>query len=275
LHGRALGRSAHLSILALSMAPVLGCSGSSTSNLTPSPTPSPTSSNEHLYVSTNSGQLLQFPLPLTSTSTPSVTLSNVVNPGFGLAVDSSGNIATADRAGNVAIYTTPLTNSSTPTATFHDGGLFPNLGIAFDASGALFVPDGSAVEVFTPPFSSTSVPSRVISLPANLGGPSAVGFDRAGNLYVASEAGLTNTFTSILPLQYTSISSTVTVGGLDSSIGYPLELGNDFLAVILVAQATQELVVFDQPLGTIVLHSYQQNGGPGHRQQQQPLCRRL
>ena len=104
-------------------------------------------SAQHLYVA-NGSEILQFALPIKNTSTPSVVLNPASPPAFALAVDSQGNVATADGSGNVAIYNAPLSSSSTPSATFKNGAFAFNSLMTFNASGDLFVAGeaGSIVE---------------------------------------------------------------------------------------------------------------------------------
>jgi hypothetical protein len=174
-------------------------------------------------------------------------------PGSTLAVDNSGNVAAADFKGNVAIYTAPLTNVSTPSAqfSFSFNQLSSNKHPVFGPSGKLFIPittstGNGLVAVFTPPFSSASVPSQVVSLPTNLGEATAVGVDNADNLYVGS--GLGPIFISVLSPPYTTISNSFQlVSGVD--FGDRLEFDNNFLVAKIGFPGMTEVDVLPLPLG--------------------------
>ncbi|SRR5229473_2818262 len=87
---------------------LVACGGHSKSNQT-------TQTPQHLYVGNDnaSGPILQFALPLTSSSTPTVTLSNSSTVSVvALGVDSSGNLASGLLSGNIAIFNAPITGST-------------------------------------------------------------------------------------------------------------------------------------------------------------------
>lgn len=165
--------------------PPPGCSN----NLTPPPITS-----QHLYAGVlpfRSGdqRILQFTLPLTATSTPTVTVSTAVFAA-GLAVDANGNIAVGaigDQSGRLAVFQAPLSNSSTPSAVFQNGASAGNGGLAFSAEGDLFAPsfDPPFINLFTPPLTLASTPSHVIA-DSRLKQVGAAKLDSSGNLIVSN-----------------------------------------------------------------------------------------
>jgi len=166
------------------------------------------STAEHLYVTTATGQILQFTLPLTSTSTPSVTVPSTggLSP-FEVAVDSNGNLAVTDLLGNLAIYHPPLTSSSTPAAVFPNGAFISAGPIAFDSNGNLFAAGkntgtgGGGLNIFAPPFSSASTPSQVLSVAFS------GSVDSNGNLYSGFGGGVGPCGIAVLAPPYTGAGS--------------------------------------------------------------------
>jgi hypothetical protein len=153
----------------------------------PGPAPGSTTPAQHLYV-VNGTQTLQYPLPITSTSAPSVTLSV---PAHAVAVDSNGNLAVADNAGNLLIYTAPISNFSRPSVTLATANL--NRYVAFDPNGDLLAATLNQVNVYTKPLSSSSTISQVV-MPPDGTDISGMAVDGSGNLYMSSEGNI-STFT--------------------------------------------------------------------------------
>jgi hypothetical protein len=144
---------------------------------------------QHLYVGNDNspGQILQYDLPITNTSTPVVTVTNAATVNLvSVAVDSNGNLATGDNAGNLATFNKPITASSLAAATFHNGIASNDGQLVFNAAGDLFAPSVSAnVNLFTHPLTSASVPTQSIT---GGGTTSAIGagLDSSGNLIIAN-----------------------------------------------------------------------------------------
>lgn len=110
--------------------------------------------------------------PFTSFSAPAYMLADGSAGPVGIAVDTGGTLAVCDNLKNVNIYTivpfgTVVTDA---TLAFNACSL-----MAFDASGALYVPNqGRKVYVFTPPITNSSTPGTITS---DLTGVESVAFD--------------------------------------------------------------------------------------------------
>lgn len=231
-----------LSILTVLIIGLSACS-SNASSATPSPTPAPTPAptpvpsptptptpvpSAHLYVATRLStgfQIQQFTLPITSTSTPSVTISNFFGP---VAVDSSGNLFATDGFGNIAIFTAPLSNSSVPSVTF------PAMAIqmGFDAQGNLYVSGivggNTEVDIFKPPFSSGTTPAQTIPIPATF-----EAVDLMGNLYLET-SGVQCTIEVLAP-PYNGMPATI----------FSETCNGEFSFSFMAATNTQLFVAFD------------------------------
>ena len=150
------------------------------------------SASEHLYVGDNAtpGEVLQFTLPLTNSSIAGVTLSNsATNNIVGLAVDSSGNLATGDSAGHLTIYNAPIGNSSTASASFLNGRAGSTTGsdqLFFTSAGDLYAATaGPSFNIFSHPLSSSSTPSNIIN-DKTLNLTAGAAFDSGGNLIISN-----------------------------------------------------------------------------------------
>lgn len=203
-------RAALLLVLTLAA----GCNGTLT-NLGSGPLATPTPAASHLYVADPIAghALLQFALPLTSTSTPSATMTNVTR-NFGVAANSSA-VAVSDLTG-VRIVTQPVSSSSTVSATLPGSAIYTP---AFGSSGQLYTlssSSGSKVNIYTPPFSNSSVASSTITYTI---GTSEVAVDGNGNVYVnnhssgisaATSAGTVFATTTVSGRFYRGIAATST-----------------------------------------------------------------
>jgi hypothetical protein len=120
------------------------------------------------------------------------TASGLANP-FTMKVDGSGNLYVANlvggSGGSVNVFA-PGTTVASRTITGLSG---PDVGLAIDASGDIFVTEavgGVDVKEFTPAGGST--PSRTLSAasaPSGINTPAGLAIDAAGNLYVANNGG--------------------------------------------------------------------------------------
>jgi len=150
------------------------------------PFPPLTAVTGHLYVGNDNtpGQVLQFNLPLTPTTTANfaVVSNNVVSVG----IDTNGNMAVADNGGHLQFFATPLSNASVPTATFNNGAAVNDGNVSFLSTGDFWAATVSnRVNRFNSPFSNASVPAAFVTDPGMV---STIGtaIDAAQNLYIAN-----------------------------------------------------------------------------------------
>jgi hypothetical protein len=148
--------------------------------------PGPPTGTQHLYTSGTTGHAVQFALPLTG-SAPTATLTlSTASDVSALAVDSTGNVAVGDSAGNITIFNGPITSSASPSATFKNGTSTFVDNLAFNSAGDLFATSfTNQINVFTHPLTSASTPSQVITS-ANLTSAFGVALDSANNLIVSN-----------------------------------------------------------------------------------------
>ncbi len=203
---------------------------------------------QHLYVGNDNtpGQILQFTLPLTNSSTPTVTLSTSnTNNVLSLAVDSSGNLVSGDTAGRLAIFNAPITSASAATATFNNGSAISAGQLAFNSVGDLFATSTSTnINLFTHPLTSSSTPSTVIS---GGGITAAIGatLDANGNLFV-SNSGVSSSNLAVFAPPYTGAPTVTPV--VAGAFYRKVALTSTQLFVSNVAGATGQVDVYNLPL---------------------------
>jgi hypothetical protein len=169
-------------ILGVLLVDVAGCSSSSTS---PTPTPTPVGV-QHLYVTDNGspGTVFVFNLPLTATSTPTVTLLTTGNGAANPCFDNAGShiYVPMDGSDTVQVFALPLTASSTPAFTLTTTSTGEDC--HFDGSGNLYVAEsaGSKIEVFKAPVASGSIVNSTIT-GAALVNPWGIWTDASGNVF--------------------------------------------------------------------------------------------
>jgi hypothetical protein len=146
---------------------IAGCSSSSNMNASPPPPPPPPPApppppppTGRLYVGLDDlpGSILVYNLPLTNGAAPTTTVAHDANNG--MTVNSTTLAVTDIENYSVAFYTLPLTSASAPYATWLQGNLASPL---FVSSGALYYGATNMINVYTPPFTSTSTPSSHIA----------------------------------------------------------------------------------------------------------------
>jgi hypothetical protein len=218
---------------------LIGCGGNSTTPAAP----------QHLYVGNdNAGAtILQFTLPITNTSMPSVTVAatNGTSNLTALAVDASGDLATGDNAGHLAGFPAPITSSSTATATFSNGTATNNGQLAFNTAGNLFATTTSTkVNVFNPPISSSSTPAQSIT-DASLTSAVGAALDNSGNLVVSNAGAGGSTLTVFAPPYTTASFVTPSAAG---TAYRKVALNTSQLFVASVAPGTGKIDVYNLPL---------------------------
>ena len=210
-----MGKMVRVAIIAVVLALLTGCPQTSQVTLPP---PGSTPLQRLFVANPNASNVLIFPPPFSSASTPS-SLSST-GP-IGVSLDSTGILAVVNGLDTVTVYAAGVTSASVPYGTFTGSG--SNGGLpSFDASGKLYAPNETTVDVFTPPFSNASVPSSTISSVANAFGSA---FDTSANLYLTNGAG----GVSVLAPPYTG-SPITTSNGLPSPRGVAVIGGQLFVA---------------------------------------------
>jgi hypothetical protein len=187
---------------------IAGCNGSNTvatpkAAVTPTPTPTPTVAPQHLYVGNDNatGQILQFTLPLTATSTSNFGIASPNNTS--VALDASGNLFAGDNAGHLTYFSAPLSAASVPAASFTNGSATNDGQITVTVDGNIFVANvASAVNGFTHPYSNATTPSQTIT---NAAMTSAIGaaLDGSANLYVSNAGPGTSSTLLVFAPPYT------------------------------------------------------------------------
>lgn len=111
-----------------------------------------------LYVTTSDYAISVFTPPFTSSSTPSYSITNGVQIGYGIAFDGSGNLWYMDESLGIEEYTPPFSASSAPALVMNNASLRGFGNLAFDASGNLYYTNEypTAVGIVAPPFTSGS-----------------------------------------------------------------------------------------------------------------------
>jgi hypothetical protein len=162
----------------------------------PSSTPSKISSNssprpaQHLYVANGlTQQVLQYALPLTSASTPSTMFTTSGYP-LSVAIDSSGNLAVGDTAGNLYLFRAPLSSASTASATLRNGSTSTAGQLLFTSAGDLFAASVSSAHINVFSLAGGKL-SQQITAPA-LVWTEGIALDARNNLIVANIYLFTN-----------------------------------------------------------------------------------
>ena len=152
----------------------------------PTPTPTPLPPGPHFYITDGHmpGSIYAYNLPLSSSSTPVLTLQTTGNTPYNPCFDDAGHVVLTFRdTPKIYVYNLPLNGSSTPAYTLSVPG--GSVDCHFDGAGNLYVAAWSAnsVDVFKAPLTSSSTISSTITTSVN--SPWGVFADSAGNVYVS------------------------------------------------------------------------------------------
>ncbi len=174
--------------------------------------------------------------------TPTVTVSATggsLNAPVGLAFDASGNLWVTNSGANTVVEFAPsqlgTSGSPTPAVTLSStvGSLSSPLGLAFDASGNLWVVNGgnTVLQFAASQLTASGSPTPAVTLSAaagSLDSPRSLAFDASGNLWVTNGASMANTVVEFAAGQLAvsgAPTPTTTVSG--SSLGGPYGLAFD------------------------------------------------
>lgn len=179
------------------------CTGGSSSHGGYGPVPGPPAGSSHMYVSSifsANGNIFVYTLPVTSSSTPSATVTTISSP-MELYIDKAGRMLVPFLGSNLIwAFNLPLTSASTPSMIIQTIGQNP-MGVTEDSNGDVFAAlsnSNCCIDVFPAPVSSgqtatTEVTWNSVS-PHGLSFANAIATDSSNNLYVQSQ-------TSIIQLQ--------------------------------------------------------------------------
>ncbi len=149
--------------------------------------PNTISVQKHLYVTDDSGNIQVYDLPLTASSTPSLTLAGAACNDCGIAV--SHTKLYVGQGSSVKVYQLPLTASSTPIQTLTASGS-TTLSVTADSSGTIYVAEDDSgtccVDVYQ---GGASSPTFTLS-GASVDDPFGVAIDGSGNAFVANASNI-------------------------------------------------------------------------------------
>ena len=125
-------------------------------------------SGKHAYVTSFTGALYVYDMPLSAASVPSVILkANFNNPSDAEIVPGGLQLLVVDGAAKkISIFDLPITQGSVAKTTITID--FDAIDGAFDSAGNFWVGGfGNKVEKFSQPFSNGSTPSQTLTLPTS------------------------------------------------------------------------------------------------------------
>jgi YVTN family beta-propeller protein len=193
------------------------------------------------YVVTShvTGSVYAYRQPVSASSTPAATFGG---SAFGLLTfDPQGNLWATSQNSSVVEYVPPFTNGTLEAKSL-TSGFTSSYGIAFDASGTMYVSnsDSSAsIVVYAPPYTS---PSNIYTIPtpnARLHGVAVNG----SNLFVADTY---NNVVYVYPLPMTT-NIAAEVFSATAPVGLTFDANG---TLYVTAQGTNQIQVFDAPFNS-------------------------
>ncbi len=181
-------RNVSLALGAALCALIAGCNSSST--------PVPAITATRAYVSNGdsivgAGAINFFTLPLTSSSTPSGTITNTDTYPWFECVDGTGRLFLVNyTSGTVFAYTQPIANAAAHAFSINMGVSSSAIGCVFDGAGNMYVSEtgNNRVAVIPAPVSASSVPNSTY-ITSSVTTPYGVAVDSTGDLFVCNGSG--------------------------------------------------------------------------------------
>jgi hypothetical protein len=214
-----------------------------------------------MYISSNntSGLIYVYNLPVTSSSTPSATVTVGANPRE-LFVDSSGRLfVPLNGVTTVRVYNLPLTATSTPAFNLTTSQAAPE-SVAQDAAGNIYVADINPVgyiDIYDGPVNGAASPSTTISNngvgASGLEYPYGIAIAPNGDLY-ASDSSDVNQFTP--PFTASSVPSASAVPNDDN---YGLRIDSNNRVFVANASGDGHVSVYTQPFTNSSLPAFNLN----------------
>jgi hypothetical protein len=185
-------------------------------------------------------------LPLAGGS-PTATLTiPTASSVSALAVDSAGNLAIGDVAGNITIFSGPITGSSSASATFKNGTATLIDQLVFNSAGDLFATTHSnTINVFTHPLTSASTPSQVITS-ASLTTAVGIVLDSAGNLIVGNSPSPLGSNVLVFAPPYTG--APIVTGFVPAAAFRAMAISGTQLFVVNSLVSTSQITVYNLPI---------------------------
>ena len=173
----------------------------------------PTGPTEYLFTSDTgaSGQVHQYALPLTVGELP--TLSFAAPHATAIALDKTGDVVISRDDGDLVYFELPTLPTSVATATITTGASATGQSVFGTDSNCYVASSVAIADVFTPPFTSTSVPSKSIT---GTGVTAATGaaFDTQNNFYLTNQTTSTTSGLVVFAPPYSTVkASTIAVTG--------------------------------------------------------------
>jgi sugar lactone lactonase YvrE len=181
--------------------------------------------------------------------------SGTTSPGGTSGTSAAGNlwIANAISPPRVVEFTAAQLASGTPTpaVTITSGSTGSNIGVAFDASGNLWVAsNGSVVEYAGSQLGKSGSPNATVSLSGgSISSPEGLAFDASGNLWIANAGN--STVAELTTTQLTASGSptaSVIISAPGSALTRPVGLAFDASGDLWVSNSTPNTVVEYTPV---------------------------